>query len=170
AVTPQVAQRELLVRFVSLAGAVSIDDVLTRYDLDRAWIEERLDDWTRTGKLMRGTFGADSTTPRWVSRRLLEQARRRELAQARKQIEAVDLNRFSRFMLDWQHLTSSARLQGDDGTTRAVRQMYGLARPAEQWEREFLPTRVEEYDPNALSRLIAAGEMVWIGASSSKPD
>src|SRR6185437_10222684 len=27
AVTPQIAQRELLVRFVSLAGAVSIDDV-----------------------------------------------------------------------------------------------------------------------------------------------
>ena len=81
------------------------------------------------GKLVRGTFGGDATTTRWCSRRLLEQARRRELAQARKQIEAVDLDRFSRFMLRWQHLDPRTRLAGDDGTTRVVRQMYGLAQP-----------------------------------------
>ncbi|HEX4352778.1 MAG TPA: DEAD/DEAH box helicase, partial [Polyangiales bacterium] len=91
------AQRELLVRFVSLAGAFSVDDVLARYAFDREWIEHRLEEWTRTGRLVRGTFGGDATTTRWCSRRLLEQARRRELAQARKSIEAVDLTRFSRF-------------------------------------------------------------------------
>jgi ATP-dependent Lhr-like helicase len=48
--------------------------------------------------------------------------------------------------------------------------MYGLARPAEYWEREYLPSRVENYDAEVLSRLIAAGEMVWIGgATASKP-
>ncbi len=35
-VTTLAARRELLVRFVSLGGAVSIDDVLARYDFDRA--------------------------------------------------------------------------------------------------------------------------------------
>ena len=91
ALTTLAARRDLLARFVSLGGAVSIDDVLARYDFERAWIEERLDDWTRSGKLVRGTFGGDAATTRWCSRRLLEQARRRELAHARKQIEAVDL-------------------------------------------------------------------------------
>ncbi len=165
-ITQLAARRELLVRFVSLAGAVSIDEILRRYDFDRAWVETRLDDWTRTGRLVRGTFGGDATTPRWCSRRMLEQARRRELARARKQIEAVDIARFSAFVQQWQHVDSAARLAGDDGTMRVVRQMYGLARPAEQWEREYLPARVDGYDPDVLSRLLALGEMVWIGGSS----
>jgi ATP-dependent Lhr-like helicase len=167
ALTRLAARRDLLVRFVSLAGAVSIDEILRRYDFDRAWVEERLDDWTRTGRLVRGTFGGGAATPRWCSRRLLEQARRRELAQARKQIEAVDLSRFSSFVQQWQHVDSAARLSGDDGTMRGIRQLYGLARPAEQWEREYLPARVDGYDPDVLSRLLALGEMVWVGGSSA---
>lgn len=169
-VTPTAAQREILVRFISLAGAASIDDVRSRYAFDAVWLQDRLDDWTRTGKLVRGTFGAPDAAPRWVSRRLLEQARRRELAHARRQIEAVDLDRFSRFMLQWQHLSAGARLSAADGTVRVARQMYGLARPAEQWQREFFPARVDDFEPEALSRLIAAGEMVWIGGASAKPD
>ncbi|MEP6494648.1 MAG: DEAD/DEAH box helicase [bacterium] len=175
-VTPMVARRELLLRFISLAGAVSVDDVLARYDFERAWVEERLDEWTRLGRLIRGTFGGDGNktervVTRWCSRRLLEQARRRELAQARKQIEAVDLGRFSRFVQTWQHLETNSRLSGDDGTVAVIRQMYGLARPAEQWESEYLPARVDDYDPVAISRLIGAGEVVWVGGSASaKPD
>jgi ATP-dependent Lhr-like helicase len=166
-VTQLAARRELLVRYVSLGGAFSVSDVLHRYDFDRDWVEERLDELTRTGRLVRGTFGGDTTTPRWCSRRLLEQARRRELAQARKQIEAVDLARFASFVQRWQHLAPETRLAGDDGTIHVARQMYGLARPAEQWERDYLPARVDDYHPDALSRLLALGEMIWVGGSSA---
>ncbi|HEY4132233.1 MAG TPA: hypothetical protein VGM50_16610, partial [Gemmatimonadaceae bacterium] len=165
------ARREILVRCVSLMGAPSVDDVLERYAFDPDWVRERLDDWTRAGKLVRGTFGGDTATVRWASRRLLEQARRRELAQARKQIEAVNLDRFARFMQQWQHLDPATRLEGDEGMTQIARQMYGLARPAEQWERDFFPARIEKYDPNILSRLVAAGELIWAGgATSAKND
>ncbi len=167
ALTQIAARRDLLARFVSLAGAFSIDDVLARYDFDRDWVRERLEDWARAGKLVRGKFGGDSTVERWCTRRLLEQARRRELAHARKQIEAVDLSRFSHFVQRWQHLDPSTRLAGDDGSLGVVRQMYGLARPAEQWEREYFAARVDGFDPEALSRLIASGEMVWIGGASA---
>ena len=170
ALTSLAARRDLLVRFVSLGGAISVDDVLARYDFDRDWVEERLDEWTRNGRLVRGTFGGDASVTRWCSRRLLEQARRRELAHARKQIEAVELTRFSRFVQRWQHLDPSTRLSGDEGTTRVIRQMYGLARPAEQWERSFLPARVDGYDPDVLTRLIGSGELVWVGGHTAKPD
>jgi ATP-dependent Lhr-like helicase len=33
-----------------------------------------------------------------------------------------------------------------------------------------LPARVEDVDPDALSRLIALGELVWIGGTTAKPD
>src|SRR6185437_14752072 len=84
--TQSAARRELLVRFLGLAGAVSVDDILARYAFDRAWITAQLEEWTKRGRLVRGTFGDDRRTMRWCSRRLLEQARRRELAHARRQI------------------------------------------------------------------------------------
>ena len=37
---------------------------------------------------------------------------------------------------------------------------------ADKWENDYLPSRVDAYDPDAISRLIAAGELVWIGGSS----
>jgi len=69
-----------------------------------------------------------------------------------------------------QHIEPRARLAQDEGTTRVVRQMYGLARPAEQWERAYLPARIEDYNPDALTRLIGLGELVWVGGHSAKPD
>src|SRR5262249_10137763 len=71
------ARREILVRFIPLAGVVSVADVLRRYAFDADWVRERFDEWTRGGRLVRGAFGGD-TTDRWCSRRLLERARRRE--------------------------------------------------------------------------------------------
>ncbi len=159
------ARREILVRFVSLAGAVSVDEVLERYAFDRDWVRQRFDDWTRAGRFVKGRFGGDETD-RWCSRRLLEQARRRELAHARKQIQAVDLERFSRFMLRWQHVTSATRLGDDDATVKAARQLYGLSRPADLWERELIPARVDRYDETAIARLLAAGQLVWVGSGA----
>ncbi|HEY2064569.1 MAG TPA: DEAD/DEAH box helicase, partial [Gemmatimonadaceae bacterium] len=110
ALTERAARREILARFVSLAGPVSVDDVRARYDFDAAWVQRRLEEWERNGVLVRGVFGGDRETPRWSSRRLLEQARRRELAQARKQIEAVPVETFARFLQRWQHLTPDTQL------------------------------------------------------------
>jgi ATP-dependent Lhr-like helicase len=163
AITPPAARREILARFVSLAGAVSLDDVARRYAFDSDWTTERLDEWTREGKLVRGRFGAERGAVRWCSRRLLEQARRRELAQARRQIEAVDLSVFARFLQRWQHVDPATRLTDDDGLSRIVSQLIGIARPAERWEREYFPLRVAPYDADVLSRSMARGELVWVG-------
>ena len=169
------ARRELLARFVALNGPISVADVRRRYDLDAERVMRQLDDWTATGKLVRGTFATpetngaeaarDRNAPRWVSRRLLEQARRRELAVARRQVEAVGIETFAHFLQRWQHVDPSTRLEGAAGTTTAIRQLYGLPRPADAWEREYLTSRVRGYDADAITRLCATGEAVWIGGS-----
>ena len=159
--TEKAARREILAHWISLAGPVSVDDVRARYDFDAKWIERRLEEWERKSVLVRGVFGGDRSVARWTSRRLLEQARRRELAQARQQIEAVPLDRFARYLQRWQHLTPATRLTGNDATAVALAQLYGLARPAEGWEKDYLPARVEQYDPSALGRLAASGALVW---------
>src|SRR5204863_4700556 len=82
-------------------------------------------------------------------------------------IEAVGIEAFAHFLQRWQHLDPSTRLEGGDGTAAVVRQMYGMARPADAWEREYLRQRVTAYDPESVTRLCAAGEAVWIGGSSA---
>jgi ATP-dependent Lhr-like helicase len=161
ALTERAARREVLARYVALAGPVGVDDVRARYAFDARWVQRRLEEWERSGTLVRGVFGGVRDVPRWCSRRLLEQARRRELAQARKQIEAVPIAAFARFLQRWQHLAPDTRLDGGDGAAAALTQLYGLARPAEGWERDYLPSRVDGYEANALSRLAASGALVW---------
>ena len=167
--TRSAARREILARFVALNGPISVHDVRRRYDIEADRIERHLEDWTGSGKLVRGNFSIDTDDAnghgrQWVSRRLLEQARRRELAVARRQIEAVSIEAFAHFLQRWQHVDPSTRLEGSEGTATALRQLYGLARPAEAWEREYLSARVQSYDAEAITRLCASGEAVWIGS------
>ena len=169
ALTKSAARREILARFVTLAGPVSVDDVCARYDFKASWVQRRLEEWERNAVLVRGVFGGAREVTRWCSRRLLEQARRRELAQARKQIEAVGLEVFARFLQQWQHLTPDARLGGSDGAATALSQMYGLGRPAEGWERDYLPARVKEYDETQLAMLAASGALVWTAERRAEP-
>jgi ATP-dependent Lhr-like helicase len=169
-VTRGAARRELLARFVALNGPLSIEDVRQRYDLEVETVARQLDEWTAAGKLVRGNFAIGEGQPpaqRWVSRRLLEQARRRELATARRQVEAVGIEAFAHFLQRWQHLEPASQLDGADGTSAVIRQMYGIARPADAWEREYLRQRVNGYDAEAISRLFAAGEAVWVGGSAT---
>ena len=161
ALTDRAARREILMRWISLAGPLSIADARARYDFEPRWILRRMEEWEQKGVLVRGVFGGDRGATRWTSRRLLEQARRRELAQARKQIQAVSLDRFAWYLQRWQHLTPDTRLTGPDATATALAQLYGLARPADGWERDYLPSRVEQFDTGTLSRLAASGTVVW---------
>jgi ATP-dependent Lhr-like helicase len=164
ALTTKAARREILARFVALAGPVGVDDVLARYAFDAPWVRRRLEEWERNDVLVRGVFGGVRDVPRWCSRRLLEQARRRELAKARQQIEAVGIDRFAHFLQRWQHLAADTRLEGSDGAAAVMAQLYGLARPADGWERDYLPARLEQYEPDALARLAASGTLVWAAA------
>lgn len=158
------AQRELLARFVALSGPISVDDATRRYDFPPDTVSRQLGEWAASGRLVSGAFGADGTR-RWVSRRLLEHARRRELAAARQGVEAVGIETFAHFLQRWQHLDPSSQLQGTEGTTTALRQLYGLLRPAEAWEREYLRHRVQGYDADVITRVCAAGEAAWVGAT-----
>ncbi|HEU4996471.1 MAG TPA: DEAD/DEAH box helicase [Gemmatimonadaceae bacterium] len=163
--THDAARREILARFLALSGPVTVSEIRERYDLDLTWIERRLADLTGHGKLLRGRFSLPGFAPatRWCSRRLVEQARRRALAIARRQVEAVPFDAFALFMLRWQHVAADTRLGGSDGITNAIRQLYGISRPALGWASEYLPARVEDLHPAALGAMSASGELVWVG-------
>jgi ATP-dependent helicase Lhr and Lhr-like helicase len=170
AVNPSVARREILARFLTQSGPVTIAEIHDRYGWAEEWIESRLVEWERTGKLMRGKFRREVRDVEWCSRRVVEIGRRRALAALRKQIEAVELPHFAAFMQRWQHLDERDRLHAQSGTETAVRQLYGIARPPIAWDRDYLRARVRGYDPTLLSRLTAGGEPVWVGEGNYDPE
>ena len=163
--TRSAARREIIARFLALTGPVTLDDVRARYAVPADWLEARLSEWTERGILLRGRFslpGYESAL-RWCSRRLIEQARRRALSMARKQVEAVPMTAFALFMQRWQHLAPGTLLAGFTGVTEAIRQLHGIARPPLAWISEYIPARVEQAHPSMLSQLSASGELVWAG-------
>ena len=170
AINPSVARREILARFLTQSGPVTVPEIHTRYGWQREWIESRLVEWERTGKLVRGKFRREVQEIEWCSRRLVEIGRRRALAALRKQIEAVELPVFAAFMQRWQHLDERDRLESSAGAELAVRQLYGIARPPVSWDRDYLRARVRAYDPASLSRFAATGEPVWVGEGTYDPE
>ncbi|HJQ10884.1 MAG TPA: DEAD/DEAH box helicase [Gemmatimonadaceae bacterium] len=169
-INASVARREILARFLTQSGPVTVNEVHDRYGWEQKWIESRLAEWERTGKLIRGKFRKEVRDLEWCSRRVVEIGRRRALAALRKQIEAVELPQFAAFMQRWQHLDERDRLDPLGGTETAVRQLYGIARPPIAWDRDYLRARIKNYDPTSLSRFAASGEPVWMGEGSYDPE
>jgi len=163
AINASVARREILARFLTQSGPVTVAEVYDRYGWARDWIESRLVEWERTAKLVRGKFRKEVRDLEWCSRRVAEIGRRRALAALRKQIEAVELPQFAAFMQRWQHLDERDRLDGVPGTEAVLRQLYGIGRPPLAWDRDYLRARVRSYDPSSLSQFTAGGEPVWVG-------
>jgi ATP-dependent Lhr-like helicase len=159
--TRNAARRELVSRLVALSGPLSVDDVRHRYALPARGVEALLEEWRASGRLVRGAFGTSET--RWLSKRVLEQARRTELARARRAVQAVPLAGYVAFLQRWQHLDPRHRLGAGAGTSEALTQLLGVSRPPDAWERDLLPARVEGYDAEQLSRLTSSGEIVWVG-------
>jgi ATP-dependent Lhr-like helicase len=170
AINASVARREILARFLTQSGPVTVDEIQHRYGWDSEWIESRLAEWERTGKLIRGKFRKEIRDLEWCSRRIVEIGRRRALAALRKQIEAVELPQFAAFMQRWQHLDERDRLDPLGGAETAIRQLYGIARPPLAWDRDYLRARIKGYDPASLSRFAAGGEPVWAGEGSYDPE
>src|SRR5581483_3487629 len=98
----------------------------------------------------------------WCDVDVLRRLRRRSLAALRKEIEPVAPAALARFLPAWQGVT--ARRRGVDGLVDVLAQLQGAAIPASILEASVLPGRVEGYRPADLDALVAAGEVVWMGA------
>jgi ATP-dependent helicase Lhr and Lhr-like helicase len=166
-ITAGAARREILARYMSVSGPTSVEEIAGRYGWAKSWIEARLMEWQRMGRLIEGRFRSDTDARQWCSRRVVEVARRRALAKLRRQIAPVGLQQFARFLQSWQHLSSQTVVDGANGVAVVMQQLYGIPRPAAAWERDYLRARVRAYVPGWLSEFMASGETVWVGESSA---
>src|SRR6185312_4994 len=158
------AKREILARFVALAGPVTAAEIGARYGWASDWVTAALADWERSGRLVRGRFRRGIRDSEWCLAAVVERARRRALAALRRQIRAVDLGTFGAFLRRWQHVDPRDRLTGSSGLESALHQLSGLPQPPDRWERDTLPSRLDQYDPPWLSQLASSGVLMWAGS------
>jgi ATP-dependent Lhr-like helicase len=169
ALDPLAARREVMARFVALSGPVTIGELVARHGWEETWVRARLADWERNGRLLRGRYRRELREPEWCSRRVVERGRLRALAELRRQIAAVDIPAFAAFLQRWQHVHPRHRMTGPEGVERVLLQLLGVARPPDAWERDYLPARLDRYDPAWLAQLGASGRFVWAGAPRIDP-
>jgi ATP-dependent Lhr-like helicase len=97
----------------------------------------------------------------FCDRRLLARIHRYTLDRLRSEIEPVSAQDFMRYLLQRQRAGSQRRAEGKRGLLDVIAQLQGFEIPAVAWERDVLPLRVADYNPQWLDDLCLAGDVAW---------
>ncbi len=120
------------------------------------------------GIVLRGSFTPNTNVEEWCDRRLLARIHRLTLDRLRSEIEPVTAQDFMRYLFARQHVAGSRRLEGKRGVLEAIAQLQGFEIAAVAWERDVLPLRVVNYNPQWLDELCLAGDVAWARLSLKK--
>jgi len=120
------------------------------------------------GIVLRGRFTPGCEEEEWCDRRLLARIHRYTLDRLRSEIEPVSAQDFMRYLFARQHVAGARRLEGKRGVLEAVAQLQGFEVAAVAWERDVLPMRVLNYNPQWLDELCLAGDVAWARLSLRK--
>ncbi|MFZ5862896.1 MAG: DEAD/DEAH box helicase [Nitrospirota bacterium] len=165
AAAPSVSQEDADLTLVR--GRLEVSGPITGNDLSRhsgiplSRIDRALLALEHEGFVLRGTFTPNAAETEWCARRLLARIHRLTLDGLRRQIEPASPDTYIRFLLQWTHLSPGAQVRGRHGLRDAFDQLQGFDIPAIAWERDILPARVADYDPQWLDDLCLSGELMW---------
>ncbi|NNC64461.1 MAG: ATP-dependent DNA helicase, partial [Gammaproteobacteria bacterium] len=168
------ALKELTHGRLSGLGPVTAAELAAALDLEPLDVSQALVALEVEGVAMRGRFTETVVTgndahPEWCERGLLARIHRYTLKRLRSEIEPVTVADYQRFLFEWQGLGAHRR-SGVESAEAVLSEFQGMTAPAIAWEQELLPARLEDYAPDFLDQLTAAGSFVWLhpGVRSSE--
>ena len=165
----QRAGERILIRYLETHAMVGLQDILARYPFDPTWARRRLEDWARTGRLIKvepsqTPQAADvSEGPHWSALANFQHMQRSTLAVLRREVVSCPAPQFADFVLTWHKVHPQHRSQGDAALAEVLERLQGCFLPAELWENAVLPARLAKYDKRLLDELLATGEWLWVG-------
>jgi len=145
-------------------------ELCRRYPIAPELAAEMLDHWVDTGGLIRLAAADPDAECRWAEPENLAEIHRLSVAIRRRESVAVAPEVFADFLLRRQHLHPAMRLDGPGGLQAALEQLQGYAAPAEFWESELLPRRVQGYRRAWLDELLATGSWLWRAARDGRDE
>ncbi|HLH99815.1 MAG TPA: DEAD/DEAH box helicase, partial [Acidimicrobiales bacterium] len=119
------------------------------------------------GRIERGAMLPGGRGEEWCDADVLRLIRQRSLAMLRKEVEPVEADTLASFLPAWQGVApahADPPASGLDRLYEAIGQIQGVPIPASVLERDVLAARVKDYSPRLLDELMAAGEVLWVGA------
>ncbi len=154
---------EIVGGWMEALGPVSEASLSSLLSLPQARVAAALARLEAEGVVIRGEFfpSKGDESRQWCERTLLARIYRLTIGRLRSEIEPVTPAQFMKFVFGWQHVASNTRLHGRDGLFSVIGQLQGLELPGPAWERDVLPTRIENYEPADLEQLCLAGEVAW---------
>ncbi len=149
-------------------GPATADGIAAMLALGAGEVASALAHLEGEGLVLRGSFTPETSGEEWCDRRLLARIHRLTLDRLRSEIEPVTAQDFMRYLFVRQHVASQRRLEGKRGVLEAVAQLQGFEIAAAAWERDVLPMRVSNYNPQWLDELCLAGDVAWARLSLKK--
>jgi ATP-dependent Lhr-like helicase len=158
---PPNALAELVRRYARTHGPFTTQDVGRRFGITTAAAQTILASLHAGGSLYEGEFRPGGVHREWVDPDVLQQARRRTLAQLRREVVPAERCNFTRFLCRWQGVSTPR--PGLDALLDAIEFLQGAPLLVSDLERDILPARVAGYRPEDLDALLASGEVLWVG-------
>jgi ATP-dependent Lhr-like helicase len=148
-------------RYARTRGPFTTLDIAERYHWPQPDIEIVLQRLVSTGRVIEGGFRPGGRNREWVDAEVLRTIRRKSLARLRKEIEPVEQSVLARLVTSWQGVVQPRR--GLDALLDVIETLQGAPLTASLLETEIFPARINGYSPADLDKLIAAGEVAWVG-------
>ncbi|MGB3965570.1 MAG: DEAD/DEAH box helicase, partial [Planctomycetota bacterium] len=98
----------------------------------------------------------------WAHRRLLARVRSAMLERLRAAVQPVSQADFEHFLRAWQGATPETKRSGPRGLAEVLYQFAGGAFPADEWEDDLLPARLDRYHREWLDQSTLGGEFIWL--------
>lgn len=142
------AWRRIVRRCLRYRGPMSAADVAARYALpdSRAVLD---------GLMEGGEVVLEDGL--YIHAETYQRAQKLTLSAHRRAVETVEPQNYAAFLAGWQRESGAPR----ERLSAALRRLYGLYLPLEQWEGVVLPARTAGYRPALLDGLLADGEAIW---------
>ncbi|MHC4715722.1 MAG: DEAD/DEAH box helicase, partial [Planctomycetota bacterium] len=155
------ARRAVVERCLRCRGPVTMYEIANHTGWPAGIVERILNELVDDGKAARGVYTPDKPTPQWVNKANLEEIHRLTLRYLKRELAACAPYEVVDFLIRWQHLHPSTRLEGIDGLREVIGQLQGVELVTGAVEPEMIAGRVADYKPQMLEKLIAAGEVCW---------
>ena len=144
-------------------GPVTVVQLSTPLAMAGARVEAALLKLEQEGFVVRGHFTRHDGESEWCERRLLARIHRYTIKRLRDTIDPVSSADFMRFLFAWQGISDKG--EGMEALARVLLQLEGYSIPAQSWQSDVLPARINRYSSDLLENLTLSGRFCWLRLS-----
>ena len=159
--------RDLVRRYGRTHGPFTVNELINELGLPAGILLTQLDQLEKEGQLIAGAFKPSGTEPEWCDADVLRRIKRKALSKLRAQVEAVEPEKYTAFLMDWHQIDGQLDPRS---LIDVVEQIQGYSLPSRILEHEVIPARMASYVEGGLDALCASGQAVWIGDGGAGTD